>query len=333
MRRRESVHQRQNERRDTETPRKKTRVESLNWSSRRLGVSAFIPLAHLALVVIALAGCAPEPSRPASSLAAPAPQTTLADIAPPRSAIAAAAPVHPPIINVSLYQLTVPAGAVSANPDFWKWVDPPSIDDATVNRLDENGLRVGEAAISDWSNFRKIFDAAGASAIEHHFIGPGAENQEFAPSAELGQETLFFYDAHGLSGRVYDQCQNLFILSYRPAPAPPGASSSATDGAIELECCPMVRGTRRQLHYTVLNGEETVEYKSDERIFDLGLRVDLPPGRFLIVAPSAQSQRTVSIGHAFLTQDATAGRRETVLIFVAGYPPKVQSAVNATPQQ
>jgi hypothetical protein len=202
-----------------------------------------------------------------------------------------------------------------------------------LNRLDENGLRAGEAAISDWPSFKKILDAAGASAIEHHFIGPGAEKQEFARSGELPQETLFFYDAHGLSGRVYDRCQNLFVLAYRPTPAASGASPAQGDGAVRLECCPMVRGTRRQLHYTVLNGQETVEYQSDERIFDVGLRVDIPPGRFLVIAPSAQSQRAVSIGHAFLTQDAAAGRRETILIFVAGYPPTVQSAAAMPGQQ
>jgi hypothetical protein len=222
----------------------------------------------------------------------------------------------PTVIDLGMYEFWLPYGAVSQNKQFWKWVREPVVDLTTHDLLYQNGLRVGEGEVADWSHFKKIFDAAGARVIQGHFMAPQATNQQIVCTGELPQQTLFFFDRHGLSGRVYDGCQNLFYLTFGPAPRQPQA--------IRIELCPVVRATERRYEYTVLNNEQHVDYVGDEHLYDLGLHVDLPVGKFLIVAPSVQSDRSMSIGHQFLTQDAAAGRREMVLIFVANPDPHVQ---------
>lgn len=243
--------------------------------------------------------------------AAPAP------VAPPPPAPPAVA--APLLADLSLYQFMVPAGSISQSDDFWSKIDQTTLDEDTFHMLEENGLRVGQGQVDDWPFLKKIFDAAGAISTHSHFITPGATDQDITVSAELPEQTLFVYDQHGLGGMVYDQCQNLFVLTYQP--------STAVPHAVRLELCPVVRATRRHYHYTVLNDADVIKFSSDEHLYDLNLQIDLPEGKFLIVAPSRQSIRPMTIGHQFLTRDGKAGRWERILIFVANPSPKAVPAV------
>jgi hypothetical protein len=223
-------------------------------------------------------------------------------------ATAPSAPTAPPrpgitVIDLSLYQIVVPAGTISASKDFWQ-----GLDFAGGDLMDKNGIRVGEGNVADWPRYKGILDSAGANTVPNRYIAPSATDQELAVSGELAEQTIFCFDAHGLSGHVYDQCQNLLVLGFQPTPGEPDA--------VRLELCPLVRATRHHYQYTVLNDQDVVDFTSDEHLYDLGLRVDLPRERFLVVAPSPQSERTTSIGHQFLTQDGKSGRSELVLIFV-----------------
>jgi hypothetical protein len=135
----------------------------------------------------------------------------------------------------------------------------------------------------------------------------------------LPEETLFCFDRHGLTGRVYDQCQNLLALSFAPVTGQPDV--------VRLELCPLVRSVRRHYSYTVLNQQDTVEYTSDEQMYDLDLRVDVPPGKFVIVAPSRDAERPTSIGQQFLGRQTKSGPRELIMIFaVNGRPAAITPA-------
>jgi hypothetical protein len=246
-------------------------------------------------------GCAP-----AQNLADPV-QTAPPPVQ-PRSP--SAAPQAPILIDLTLYQFLAPDRSISQSKDFWKRTGEPAVDAATLDLLDKNGLRAGIGSVDDWPHFKEVLEKAAAHGMSGHFVATAATDQEIPVTGELPEQWLFYWDRHGLSGSVYDQCRNLLALSFGPTPG--------QTGAVRLELCPIVRATRRHYSYTVLNGEESVDYTGDEHLYDLNLHVDLPPGRFLVVAPSAQSERTTSIGHQFMKQDGKSGRRELILIFV-GY--------------
>jgi hypothetical protein len=275
------------------------------------------------LLVFLAGGCA-QNSSPVALAPDPAPVTTPT----PAPAAAPVAP-KPVVIDLSYYQILVPVGAISRSATFWSRVEEPVIDPSqgkdtgeANDLLNENGLRIGRGAVQDWPKFKKILDAAGANTFESHFLAPAATDEEIAMSGVLPDETLFSFDSHGLSGRVYDQCQNLMALSFAPAPG--------QADVVRLELCPLVRSVRRHYSYSVLNQPDTVEYTSDEQAYDLDLRVDLPPGKFLIVAPSPQAERPTSIGRQFLSRQAKTGERELIMIFaVNGRPAAITPASGA----
>jgi hypothetical protein len=255
----------------------------------------------LVLVAAVLAGCGA-----ATPTADPSPDPKPAAIDPvavPTTLPSAQTRPAVTVIDLSLYQIVVPAGAISGNKDFWQPLDSVGSDLA-----DKNGIRIGQGNVNDWPRFKEILDHAGANTVPNRYIAPSATDQEIPVTGELPEQTLFCFDSHGLSGHVYDQCQNLLVLGFQPTPGNPAA--------VRLELCPLVRATRHHYQYTVLNDQSVVDFTSDEHLYDLGLRVDLPREKFLVVAPSPQSERATSIGHQFLTQDGKSGRTELVLIFV-----------------
>ena len=317
---------------------------SIPFSSLRL---SFLAIQSSFLILLAIAGCSSSgkvsapaaTSDPLDAEYIPPPVTKLSDLAPPTGPgarrIVNAAGVQannspsdalppPPVIDLSLYQFTAPAGLISGNKEFWKRVEEGTggnskiVDVATHDLLYKNGIRVGEGVVADWPRFAALFNAAGVTVVGSHFLAATANNEEFGQSNELPDQTLYYYDSHGLSGAVYDQCTNLFALSYQPSPQ--------LGGVVRLELCPLVRAARTHVSYTELNDETSVDFVRDEHLYDLGLRVDLPPGKFLVVAPSEQSELELTIGHQFLTRDAKAGRREMVFIFVVNTPPIVHAA-------
>jgi hypothetical protein len=230
------------------------------------------------------------------------------------------APMPPPALaDLGLYQFMVPVGAISHSDAFWDKIDQTVLDEDTFHVLEENGLRVGQGNVEDWPYFKKILDHAGAISTHSHFITPTAADQDITVSGEMPEQTLFVYDRHGLGGMVYDQCQNLFELTYEP--------SSAFPHAMTIQLCPVVRATRRHYHYTARNEADVIKYSSDEHLYDLNLQTDLPEGKFLIVAPSSQSLRPMTIGHQFLTRDAKAARWERILVFVANSSPQAVQTV------
>jgi hypothetical protein len=236
----------------------------------------------------------------------------------------------PPVIDLAFFQFVVPQGTVSHNDQFWQNV-LPAVDDDTAALLDRNGLRVGEASVQDWKGFAKILNKAGALTTGGHFLSIKPADQEVVMTPEIDDQTLFYFDRHGLAGDFYDHSQNIFSFTYGPAPQ--------QSGVVRLDLTPLIRSVRKHYEFTELNHEQDIEIVNSQHLFDLGLSVDIPQGRFLLIAPSAQSARTTSIGHQFMTQDAHAGRREKLLMFLVNpsptliTPATMPSSANASPPE
>jgi hypothetical protein len=226
-------------------------------------------------------------------------------------------------IDVAFLQFLIPEGKISGSAEFWSHIQEPVVDEDENDQLNRNGIRVGEAAISSWKDIAPILNKAGGSVVSGHFISATTEDHEIPVSGDLPEETLFYFDDHGLSGSFYDRCQNYLAFSYGPTPM--------QSNCVRLELTPLVRGTRKHYEFTALGDPQGIRYVSSDHLYNLGLRVDLPEGKFLVIAPSSQAERTTSIGHQFLTHDANASRRETVMVFVVTRPMPVPPASATQP--
>jgi hypothetical protein len=85
---------------------------------------------------------------------------------------------------------------------------------------------------------------------------------------------------------------------------------------VRISMCPVVKTMRTRLEFTEKGTEREFTYTKPERIYDCNLRTDVPPGHFMIVAPSEEATRSSSIGNSFLLNEGPTERLESVLLFV-----------------
>src|SRR5204862_5121136 len=104
-------------------------------------------------MTILLMGCAHVPQAgPKMLVTAPAPPAT--GSVDSKDAM----PVPQVVVQLDVYQITVPHGTVSNNDSFWKNVSEENLDVVSRDVLYLNGLRVGEAPLSQWGFFQGLID-------------------------------------------------------------------------------------------------------------------------------------------------------------------------------
>jgi hypothetical protein len=214
----------------------------------------------------------------------------------------------PQVVEMNVFQLTVPWGAVSRSDEFWKRVDESALEVATYDLLLKNGIRVGIGDNKDWPYFKSLIDNYHASTLGGASNPTQAGILELPLNARIDSEDLFWFDDHDvLFGRTFEHCDNVLTVTFEPHP-------HEEDHAI-IEICPMIRGLRKRLEFTVRNQEREVEFVAPEQLLEVAVKADVPPDHFLIFAPTSDAKWPSSLGQAFFEKNGLAQRMETVLIF------------------
>lgn len=223
------------------------------------------------------------------------------------TAAAADAPIQ---LQVDVYQLRVPYGTVSRNEAFWKRVDEQAVGVATYDLLFKNGIRVGEAPVTEWDYFRQVMEAHPAVTTSNTLVGAEGKPIELPLRKEVRNQEIFYFDSlNQLEGRSWDQSENVIAMTIQSAPR--------KADTLRIALCPMVRGMRKQLQYSAMNQElGEITYAAPERMYKLNLCADVPADQFLIIAPSGESTWPTSLGNSFLVTDGVAEKMETVLLIV-----------------
>ena len=213
------------------------------------------------------------------------------------------------ILQLDVYQLTVPFGAISSNARFWNHVDEDHIDLATHDLLLKNGLRVGIGPNNEWTYFKDLVERFGASAQKGSTSPVKKGMLELPLRTNIETQDIFYLNSrNALYGRTYDKCDNVISLSYEPTPRHPGNA--------RIEACALVRGLRKHFEVTVLNEEREIELRRPEYLYDLRLSQDVPMDHFLVIAPSSQATFPDNLGHTFFVKPGVTTPLETVLLLV-----------------
>jgi hypothetical protein len=213
------------------------------------------------------------------------------------------------VFNVDMYLITVPAGTISSNEDFWKRVDEKCVDVPTADLLYKNGLRVGQASLTELTFLASFLD--GLTPI-HNFSMTGAEakDQQMDMKKGLDYQSIFLFDkSNRLVGNDFFKSDNIINFSFGPAPRKPGQ--------LQLTVCPMVRSLVTRIQYTAANNVQEYSFVHPEKLYDLNLRTDLPPENFFIISPSPDSYISLSVGNAFFQEDAPAQKMEKILLVIS----------------
>ena len=232
------------------------------------------------------------------------------------------AAVHPPVLGIGqivdgverqpwlhleVFQMALPIGAVSRSDEFWKHVEETRLDPATYDLLLKNGVRVGVAPNDDWEYFREILDRNHAQTTKGVATANGGGTVELSMKTAIPIQDIFYLDDIGaLHGRTYEHCQNLLGISFSPEPRHPGE--------VLLAVSPTIQSLRTYYQYSVLENETEIKEVRPEYLYNLNLRVVIPPDSFLVVAPSRESKWPTTLGNAFFHIDGKAEQLEQVLV-------------------
>jgi hypothetical protein len=220
-----------------------------------------------------------------------------------------AQPTVPVVFELVCYQLKVPVGTVSRNEEFWKRIDEQCLDPARYDLVRRNGIRIGEASVSEFNHIRNLLDQNPGTGRTMGTLAPDAKNIELEMKKDIPFETVNYYDDNNqLCGRSFDASENVLNLSYQRTPR--------KIGDMRLALTPMVRSLRKHMEFTAMNQEEEITYTAPEKFY-LSLIVDLPMDKFLVVAPSDNADVPTILGHQFFVKDDPSEQMEQVLIFVA----------------
>lgn len=283
------------------------------------------PLSSTAFLAVLSAliasGCAVEPPPASGTAAAGTASSPLSPKSPVASggavfanqvpSSAAPAPNRLRVVQLDVYHLEVPLGAISRSEEFWKHVDEQAIDIGTYDLLRKNGWRVGIAPSNEWGYFRDIIDAYPASSKPHGITTGttgGGGHMELPMKEGVPYQVLWYFnDYNQLHGFSFERCDNLLNISLHQVPRRPGEA--------RVTVCPTVRSLRKRYEVTRRNEEREIRYIHPERLYNLNLQVDIPINHFLVIAPSPEV-KFKSLGATFLVRDGHAEQAEYVLLMV-----------------
>ena len=245
------------------------------------------------------------------------------------------AAVHPPVIGIGqivegverqpwlhleVFQMALPIGAVSRSDEFWKHVEETRLDPATYDLLLKNGVRVGVAPNDDWDYFRDILELNHAQSTKGVATANGGGTVELSMKRAVPVEDIFYLDDIGaLHGRTYEKCDNLLSVSFWPEPRHPGE--------VLLTVSPTIRSLRSYYQFSSRNNDEgEIKEVRPEYLYDLNLRIVIPPESFLVIAPSRDSKWSSTLGNTFFHIDGKSEPLEQVLILA----PHVGSRIGPT---
>ncbi len=214
-----------------------------------------------------------------------------------------------PQVNLSIFQYRVPMGTISRSADFWKRVDENAVNAPTHDILQRNGIRVGIAPYADMESFLKVLAGRGTLARPWMLVASNVRTFEVPMKEHVDSQVIYHYDEkQTFPIRSYDNCDNVFVLEFQPAPR--------RAGDVRLGIVPMVRSLRKKLVAIGDIDTREIEVITPEKLFELNLKTDLAVENFLIVGPSAEASARMSLGHAFLVEEGQVKRYENVLLII-----------------
>lgn len=212
-------------------------------------------------------------------------------------------------LGVRVYTVDVPRGRVSGNEALWRRIDEQTLDPAPYDVLWANGVRAGAAPLDEIEHLREVLEVAETPATDIYARGPGRQSHELPLGGEILEQTLFWFDASKRShGRTFQRCENVLVVGFGPTP---GRMRS-----MRLSLTPVVRSTRPRQVVTPSGDSYEIKQVRDENLFDLQLRVDVPFGDFLVVAPSEELTQETSLGRQFFTYEREGELWERVYVLI-----------------
>lgn len=209
--------------------------------------------------------------------------------------------------SVELWEILLPRDTVSIDEAFWKRVDEPVSPEA--QRLQRNGIRIGELPLGDLETVRKLIEDRGGKHTTYN--GINGKLVEIPIRQDVSDQILFYIDRDGgLRGRTWDRCDNFLYFSFETTPRNPDR--------LRVSLTPGVRSRERRMTYSVVPGkpDREVAFVTEQSEYDVTVSSDLLLDKLLVIAPSTSANQSTSIGGTFLTEASKSKLQERLILLI-----------------
>ena len=223
--------------------------------------------------------------------------------------------------QLEVIDITAAVASISRDEAFWKVINQQAMDPQWLKFLQSTQLRVGLMDLSAWGKLKGVIDHYAVTSQQTTIQGNARSTIVCKSAAE---KSIFFFDRKGrLQGRSYDQSDYLWGITYAIKPGQPKI--------VTMEMCPVVRAERKQMQFSRSGTDYELKYVQPEALYELGLKLDVPVGKMLVLAPTPDASRFgSSIGASFLINDEQSRMSERIL---AIYPRVYRYNEQATEEQ
>lgn len=182
---------------------------------------------------------------------------------------------------------------------LWNHVREDVLDDATRERLNRNGIRVGRGHAHWWDAVKAVLDAA--DGVNSNALDPVRLPANYPLALELDdaprEQTLFFVGADGvLTGQTWPRSRNVLRVRYR--------LDLENPEQIRLEIVPEVRQQQDGWRWVQTDrGLTQVPNYSGRAFSAVGFEIGVDPGAFVLIAPGKRADVYGMVGGALLLQE------------------------------
>ncbi len=215
------------------------------------------------------------------------------------------------VVRVRIASVEVPVGMASASEEIWSYLDEEPVEAVHSTGLVQNGLRVGVGVKESFADIVRVLKRmTGKKFSENNFLNVPGETMPIVLSQSQESQTIFtFHDDMTLTGANYPDGDNLLSVICTLDEDDPSA--------VVLTAVPQIRSAHHMPFIENETGKPNLTTKPLVYSFNLlTFQTRLEKGSFLVIGPSYESRRPLSLGYHFLVRQKEGVEFETVFVLI-----------------
>lgn len=214
-------------------------------------------------------------------------------------------------VQFEVLQVQAPLGEFSRSQKIWDHLDEQAVGTEMQMTLQRNGLRAGLGSQESWPPVRAILDT-----VQHRIVRtlPPAPPNSVSVSLQLNNEpvdqTIFFFRANRtLSGDTFPGASDVLRITWE--------FNNDNVEQVVVYVTPEVRQNQSGVSFKATPFGVAPVPIYEGRIFkELGLRLVVSPGGYIVLGPGEDVSHVGLLGREFLVTQIDGEAYETVLVIV-----------------
>jgi hypothetical protein len=231
------------------------------------------------------------------------------------------------VVRLHVTSIQLPLGAASGREDLWRHLNVGSVPEASRDRLESNGIRLGVARRDGWSRFADALNELGARTMKTSamVVVPGRPITIPIGRSDRSQVVFTFRNDGTLEGTDLPPGDTALSLGL--------TLGAGAGGPLRVSALPQLRRIHDRTRFVKEGQGYALRSTPDVlSLYPLAWEVTLTERDFFVIGPGEDSRRSSSPGRHFLLHEFENRLFETLLVFAPRMDTARGSAAGAIPE-